>query len=110
MIADGASAYCCVPTIVWVKDAEQTILIEEKTKHSWIVSGENAAIWDWLTLNYPSERIVRLLSVLSGTSTEEARKALAAILQEWEKAGIVRVIEGNRRGEPGDQRCLQSGL
>jgi hypothetical protein len=98
MIAESASTYCCVPTIVWVKDAEQTILIEEEGKRSWIIRGEEAAIWDWLTYNHPSERIVRFLSVLSGTSAEEARQALSAILRGWEKAGIVRVIEGNRRG------------
>lgn len=98
MIAEGASTYRCVPTIVWVKDAEQTILIEEEGKRSWIICGEETAIWDWITCNHPCERIVRLLSVLSGTSTEEAREALSAILQGWEKAGIVRVLEGNRRG------------
>jgi hypothetical protein len=107
MITDRASAYRCVSDIVWVKDAEQTILIEKAGKRSWIIRREEAAIWDWLTLNHPSERIVRFLSVLSGTSTEEAKKALAAILQEWEKAGIVQVTEGKRRGY---QRCLQSGL
>lgn len=98
MIADSASTYRCVSDIVWVKDAEQTILIEKAGKHSWIIRGKEAAIWDWLTLNHPSERIVRFLSVLSGTSTEETRKALAATLQGWEKAGIVQVTEGKRRG------------
>jgi hypothetical protein len=98
MIAGGTSTYRCVPTIVWVKDAEQTLVIEEAGKHSWILRGEEAAVWDWLTLNHPSERIVRTLSVLSGTSTEEARRALLAILQEWEKAGIVQAVEGDSRG------------
>lgn len=98
MIAEGASTYCCVPTIVWVKDAEQTILIETVGKRSWIIRGMEAAIWDWLTLNHPAERVVRFLSALSGTSTEEARKVLSSILQGWEKAGIVQVTEGNRCG------------
>ena len=98
MIAGGASTYRCVPTIVWVKDAEQTILIEEAGNHSWILRGEEAAIWDWLTLNHPSERIVHFLSVLSGISTEEAGKALLVILQGWEKAGIVQAVEGDSRG------------
>ena len=94
----GASTYRCVPTIVWVKDAEQTILVEEEARRSWILRGEEAAIWDWLTLNQSAERIVRFLSVLSGTSVEEARKALATILQGWEKAGVVQIVEGYRRG------------
>ncbi len=98
MIAAGTSTYRCVPTIVWVKDAEQTILIEEAGKHSWILRGEEAAIWDWLTLSHPSERIVRFLSVLSGTSTGEAREALLAILQGWEKAEILQAVEGDSRG------------
>ena len=95
---DGASTYRCVRTIVWVKDAEQTILIEERTKRSWILRGEEAAIWDWLSLNYRSERIIHLLSVLSGASTEEARRALLDILQGWETAGILQAGEGNRHG------------
>lgn len=95
---DGASTYRCLPTIVWVKDTEQTLLIEKGGKRSWILRGEEAAIWDWLTLNHRSERIVHLLSVLSGASAEEARKALVAILQGWEKAGILQVVEGNGRG------------
>ncbi len=94
----AASTYRCVPTIVWVKDAEQTILIEEDAKRSWILRGEEVAIWDWLTLNHPAERIVRFLSVLSGTSVEEARKALVTILQRWEKAGVVQIVEGDGRG------------
>ena len=77
MIADSASTYRCVSDIVWVKDAEQTILIEQAGKRSWMIRREESAIWDWLTLNHPSEKIVHFLSVLSGTSTEEARKALA---------------------------------
>ena len=95
MIAVGASTYRCVPTIVWVKDAEQTILVEEEARRSWILRGTEAAIWDWLTLDHPSAGIVRFLSVLSGTSMEESRKALLAVLQGWEEAGIVQqVIEG----------------
>ena len=98
MIAQDASTYRCVPTIVWVKDAGQTILIEEAAKHSWILRGGEAAIWDWLTLNHPSERVIDFLAVLSGTSTEEARKALLATLQGWEKAGIVQAVEEKRCG------------
>lgn len=98
MIVKGASTYRCAPTVVWVKDAGQTILVEEAGRNSWILRGEEAAIWDWLTLNHPFERIVRFLSVISGTSADEARKALLAILQRWEKAGIVQTAEGNRCG------------
>ena len=94
----GRLTYRCAPTIAWVKDAGQTLLIEEKQGRAWSLRGAEAAVWDWLSLGYSYDEIVGLLSVLVDTPEEKARERLASVVHGWEQAGIVRLAGKNGHG------------
>ncbi len=89
-------AYRCAPTIAWVKDATQTILVEEEEGRSWSLQGLEAVIWDLLGLRYSQEKITRFLTVLLGCSGEEAEEELFAIMLKWEKSGVVCVVKDSK--------------
>jgi hypothetical protein len=90
MIDDGRAPYRCAPAIAWVKDFGQTILVDQETGESWILSGAEATIWDLLTLGYPADRIAGFLSLLSAQSPREAAGVLASVVGAWAQAGILR--------------------
>ena len=98
--------YRCAPAIAWLRDADQILLVDGQRGLSWFIRGVEAAIWDWLCLAYPYPRIVRFVSLLLRTSTEEAERRLLATLRGWREAGILYVVEGSERGESGHQRRL----
>jgi len=98
MIGDPMPAYRCSPSITWVKDSDQTILVEEEKGQSWSIHGVEAVIWDLLTLHYSLGRIVRFLSVLLNGSKDEAIESLLVAIQRWEEAGIICAMKGNGRG------------
>jgi hypothetical protein len=89
VIAGELAVYRCAPAIAWVKDAWQTILVDEETGKSWVLCGVEATIWDLLALNYPAEQIARLLSVLLALSPQQAAGTLSSAVRAWEQAGIV---------------------
>jgi hypothetical protein len=93
-----ALAYCCAPGVVWVKDAGQTILVEQEGERGWMLRGVEAAAWDLLTLGYPFAETVHLISVLLDISPEDAGSTLMAMLRKWEGAGFMRSTGDNSRG------------
>lgn len=90
--------YRCGPAIAWVKDADRTLLVQEEKARSWSLDGVEAVIWDLLALNYPARQITFFLSVFLDVSSEEANHTLLAVVQKWEKAGILQAVRGNGRG------------
>ena len=89
LTTSGVSAYDCAPTITWVKDASQTIVVEGRGKRCWTLRGVDAVIWDLLTLNYDFARMVDFLARLSEGSREKAAVTLLTTFRHWEKEGIV---------------------
>lgn len=83
--------FSCAPTLVWVKDVSQTLLVDPNRELFLILKGVEAAIWDWLVLAYPYEKIIRFLALLPGGSPEEAAGQLRAVLCAWQQAGIIQV-------------------
>jgi hypothetical protein len=98
--------YHCAPSIIWVREPDQTRLIDSAKGISWTLQGVEAAIWDLLVLAYPCQRVVTFLSTLLNVPAEEAKSILLAVLARWRQEGIVEVSRETRDGEPGDQRRL----
>lgn len=96
----------CTPNITWVKDTDQILLIDTDNGQSRSLCGTEAAVWSFLTLGYRYEKIGHFLSFMLKISEDEARKALIAMLREWQDEGIVQVRGDDRRGEPGNQRGM----
>lgn len=85
--------FVCSPTLVWVKDVNQTLLIDPNKELFLTLKGVEAATWDWLTLAYPYEKTLHFLALLSGGSPESAAEQLHAILCAWRQAGIIQNAE-----------------
>lgn len=98
--------YCCIPDIVWTRDADQTLLVSPGQGQGWALRGVEATVWDLLTLHYPFERIVGFLAELLQLSGEEATRQLLAVVQGWEQAGIMHARQEDRCGQSSDQRRL----
>ena len=100
MTGDGAQEhiYRCAPTVTWVKDASQTILVEEEKERSWRLQGVEAIIWDLLTLDYAAGGMIDFLALLLNNSVQEAQTTLLAVLRDWAEMGIVCAGEKSQRG------------
>lgn len=83
--------YRCSPSIVWVKDAHQTMVVDKETGQSWVVRGAEAVVWDLVTVGYSHRRIVWMLFLILSLSVEEGNRILAGVLRQWRDAGIVQV-------------------
>jgi hypothetical protein len=94
----GLPSYRCSPTILWLKDADQTILIDTDEGASWSMSGAEAVIWDLFTLGHTAERVAAILHLLLGQTSEEAWRTLRAVVRVWEQEGILRPTVGDRYG------------
>ena len=94
--------YRCSPDITWVRDAGQTLLVDAQRRLFWSLEGAEAAVWDWLTLAYPYDKIVHFLSLLLSATTGEAQRMLVETLRSWQVRGILQVMGDSRHGQPGD--------
>jgi hypothetical protein len=98
----GASAFDCAPSISWVKDAGQVILVEGRGERCWSLRGVEAVIWDLLILKYGYDRLVDFLAELSQSSKGNAEATLLATIGHWEEEGIVTGDGRERHGKSGD--------
>jgi hypothetical protein len=95
--------YRCSPSIVWVKDASQTMVVDKETGQSWVVRGAEALVWDLVTVGYSYHRIIRMLSLILSLSVEEGDRILAGVMRQWQDAGIVQVSGEAADGKPDHQ-------
>ncbi len=95
--------YRCAPDITWVRDSGQTLLVDAQTRQSWSLRGAEVAMWDWLTLAYPYEKLIRFISLLLRAPADDAKRMLLTTLLGWQDAGIVEIARENNCGESGDQ-------
>ena len=100
------SIYRCSPSIVWAKDASQTMVVDKETGQSWVVRGAEALVWDLVTVGYSYHRIVRMLSLILSLSVKEGDRILADVLRQWQDAGIVQVSGETTDGKPDHQRSV----
>ena len=83
--------YCCSPSIAWVKDARQVLVMDKETRQTWTLRGTEAVVWDLLAVGYPYRKIIQMLSLIYSLPVEEARDTLAGVLRKWKNADIIRV-------------------
>jgi hypothetical protein len=93
-----ALIYRCSPSIIWVRDADQTLVVDRKSERMWALRGAKAVIWDLLTVGYSYPRIVRMLSLVFSLSAEEAEGLLTDAILEWRKDDV---LQGSGEAEDG---------
>jgi hypothetical protein len=84
-----AASFRPVPGTEWVKDATETLLVEQVTGKCWTLEGVEAIIWDLLTLDYSSRAAEGLLSELLQVPRAEARATLLTVLEAWKADRLV---------------------
>jgi len=92
--------YRCTPSIVWVRDAGQTLAVDEETGQAWTLCGVEAVVWDLLTVGYAYRRIVLLLSLIFSLPAAAAAQALDSLLRRWREMDLVQVSEEADDGKP----------
>ena len=97
---NGTPIYRCTSSIVWVRDAGQTLAVDEETGRSWTLRGVEAVVWDLLTVGYAYRRIVLLLSLIFSLPAAAAAQALDSLLRRWREANLIQVFEEADDGEP----------
>lgn len=85
-----ALLYYCSPTVLWVKDTSQTLLVDREAGQSWLLHDVEAVIWDLLIVGYPYEKIIQMISLALSLSEEKAGHTLSDVLRTWQKAGIIK--------------------
>jgi hypothetical protein len=93
MMTSIVLTYECSPTIVWVRDAQQTLLVDRETGDSWILPDVEAMIWDWLSVGRSHEEIVQMLCLILELPVEEGVSVLSDVCEDWQGAGILRVTK-----------------
>ncbi|MBN1936022.1 MAG: hypothetical protein JW934_15240 [Anaerolineae bacterium] len=90
---DKTIVYLCAPDIEWVRDKDQTILVDKRGQ-SWSLEGIEAAAWDWLVLGYSYKDMVRFMRVAFENQTPD----VAMILSHWHDVGILQAAGDDRVG------------
>jgi hypothetical protein len=73
----------------WAVEASCTLVVNDKTREVFRLTGVEQALWDCLELGYSFERVRKMLEVMGRLAPEEAERAMNAILMEWETLGLV---------------------
>jgi hypothetical protein len=92
-------SYRCAPGITWVQDAAHTLVVQGASGQSWTLTGVEEAIWNWLTLGYEYDQVVRLLALGLGAAADEA---LCTVLHDWRAKGLLGASREEAYGQPGD--------
>ncbi len=79
----------CPEYVQWVRDADQTLVVNSRRGTLYRLRGTGAAVWDWLTLGYSYARLVALLAALLGDAPEEGEATLVRLLTEWLENGLL---------------------
>jgi hypothetical protein len=74
-----------------VKDAQQTLVVDQEKQRSWVLRDVEAVIWDLLTVGYSYQELVSMLSLLLALPTEESARTLVDALRRWREVGILHV-------------------
>lgn len=101
---NGRLSYRCPPSITWVRDADQTLVVDQQTEQSWTLRSVEAAVWDLLAMGYTCRRMVSMLSLILSSSMAEAGRTFVGMLRQWQDAHVVQVSGDVDDGEPDDQR------
>ena len=79
----------CANPIYWVQETDHVLVVDETHQKTYILSGVEGALWNWLVLAYPYNKVVDLLATLLGLSIPTAEVHMHTILRKWLDAGLL---------------------
>jgi hypothetical protein len=75
--------------LVWVQDADTTIVIDKEKDQVHILQGQERMIWSWLTLGYDFRKLTGLYASALNISSAAAESRLVALINEWAQKGML---------------------
>lgn len=85
--------YQCAPEIVWVKNTDHLLLINQVSGQQWTLDSTPALIWELLNASTPAKKIVPLLTHIEAIEAAEAAAIVQKTVQKWQQDGLVRLVE-----------------
>ena len=81
--------YQAVPGLLWVQEAGGILVVNPATGAAQTLSGQAAAVWDWLNSGHPGAEVARLLALTYDLAEPEAQAALEHWVRQWQAEGLV---------------------
>lgn len=75
--------------LYWVVDESCTLVVNEKRREVFRLSGLEQAVWDCLEMGYSAEKLLQTVAGLGKLTPEAAEREVRAILLEWQTLGLV---------------------
>ena len=80
------------PDISWIVDHASVKLINENTNTVKILNYPEAAIWDFITRGYPTEKLILLISKIAYINTSHATTIINDTIESLYKQGFLKRI------------------
>lgn len=90
--------YQSAPSVVWVRDADQTLLVDRETGAARTLRGAEAVVWGLVVMGHRYCRLVSMLGAILSLSEQEARSVLLEALTEWQEDGFLILSDGEDDG------------
>ncbi len=84
-----AVTYHPAPSILYVVEADQTRLIDQKRGLSWSLQGLEAILWDFLTSGYSYQKTIHFISLWPNLPGTDAEEVMLTMLDDWCNQGIL---------------------
>jgi hypothetical protein len=90
--------YASSPHIKWVTDDTRVIIVNEQTHRHLVLTEAEAAIWNWLTIPYPYQKLLPLVTALWSLAPATAEERLHHVLRRWHEEGLLTTPGGEVDG------------
>jgi hypothetical protein len=87
----------------WLRDGDQTLVLDERRQRTWTLRGDEAAAFDLIASGYSRDRLVDLLCLLKPLPQAEAEIYWGQVIAKMEQEGILPSHAG-RAGSEGAGR------
>lgn len=78
--------------VSWANDTAQTVVVDERRGAVYVLCGAEMAVWDWLALGYPFERVVGLLAALQADALVQAEATCVGLIESWLALGLLESV------------------
>ena len=75
--------------IQWCVDARQVTIIDRACAKAYVLSGLQAAVWNWFTLGYSCSRVIEMVSSAGSQSLPAADALVCSMISDWMANGLL---------------------
>ena len=75
--------------IQWCVDARQVTIIDRACAKAYVLSGLQAAAWNWFTLGYSRPKVIEMVSSAGPQSLAAADVLVRSMISDWMANGLL---------------------